>query len=144
MRNFTTEDFSGAGQYLVRLGGVETEERKLDRFINVKDTGYLSTIMYKVGYDHNNLEIGTGQQITLLISMADGWTRSFHYHKDSKDTPIDYDNKVIWQGEEIGDNGGKRKFVDYLNNPILSQEYRFATQEEVVRVVMYQSSRWRN
>jgi len=49
--------------------------------------------------------------------------------------------KIIWQGK--GDIG-QQKLIDWLNNPKLSQEHRFATQSEIVRVVMYQSSRWRN
>lgn len=60
MRNFTAKDFDGAGQYLVRT----TENY-------IKDTGFLSTIMYKVGYMHGRRRKG---QVTLLISMADGWT----------------------------------------------------------------------
>ena len=39
---------------------------------------------------------------------------------------------------------GKKILCDYLNNPeFCQQEYRFATQEEVVRVVLYQRSRWK-
>jgi len=130
MRNFTIEDFIGSGQYLVR--------EKENKFIT--DTGFLSTIMYKVGFDNNNLEIGTGGQITNLISMSDGWTRCF-YFLNNEDGTTNFNKKVIWQNtEELGSHQGKQRLCDYLNNSELSQEMRFATQEEIVRVVMYQSS----
>lgn len=138
MRNFTTEDFSGAGQYLVRVG---VNPKQISEALS------LSTVMYKVGYLINNHDIGTGENFTCLISMADGWTKICHYEntkdENGKSTPPETWEKVLWQGEEMGDGLGKQKFVDYLNNPKLSQEMRFATQEEVVRVVMAQRSRWR-
>jgi hypothetical protein len=91
------------------------------------------------GWIINNDNIGDGEQIYTLIDMSDGMTIIGNY--TSKESKSNNYEKIIWQGE----NGyGKQLLVDWLNNPELSQEYRFATQEEVVRVVLYQSSRWRN
>lgn len=146
MRNFTTEDFSGSGQYLLRMSPSEIHQRENNlKVIGYSDTGFLSTIIRKVGWITNNYKIGTGEQIVTLTDMSDGRTLigNFTHEKPGRDTNWD---KIIWQ-REAGDedsDGGKRRLVDWLNNPKLSQEHRFATQEEVVRCIMYQSSRWRN
>ena len=128
MRNFTTEDFSGAGQYLVR------NDKPRNGFVN---TGFLSSVMYKVGYSHgtkfeNRPDTGN---VMLLISMSDGLSLHGHFLKNGNETDTSKWTFVQWNGVQ--------EFCDYLNNPELSQEYRFASQEEVVRVVMYQTSRWR-
>lgn len=142
MRNFTTEDFSGAGQYLVRISPLELSLREKGEFKNYTDTGFLSTIMYKVGWIVDSCNIGNGEQIYALIAMSDGMIIFSNY--TSRPAAVDNYNKVIWQRDDENDvDGGKRKLVEWLNNEKLSAEYRFATQEEVVRVVMYQSSRWR-
>lgn len=156
MRNFTPEDFEGGGQYLLRLGNEEIFVRENGKpFRGYSDAGYLSTITYKVGYMHNNFGIGNGNHITTLTSMSDGWTRFCHYPNSKKaqeynleNKQIDFDEweKTLWQDDK-DENGdvtisGRQKFCDYLNNPE-TQEMRFATQEEIVRVVMYQKSRWR-
>lgn len=140
MRNFKTEDFSGAGQYLLRLSSAEIFAKENNKpFSNYSDTGYLSTIIKKVGYIINNENIGNGEQIYTLTNMSDGLTMIGNY--TSKEPKTNNWERIIWQGE----NGlGKQLLCNWLNNPELSQEYRFATQEEIVRVVLYQSSRWRN
>jgi len=139
MRNFTIEDFSGAGQYLVRMSPEELHAKKNNKpFSGYSDTGYLSTIMKKVGYIINNYKIGDGNQIYTLTDMSDGFTMLGNF--TARDAKINNYEQVIWQGEE---GSGKQKLVNWLNNSELSDEYRFATQEEVVRVVMYQKSRWR-
>lgn len=157
MRNFTPEDFEGAGQYLIRMSPEEIFARVDGKpFRGYSDAGYLSTITYKVGYMHDNFKIGNGNQITTLTSMSDGWTRICHYpnskkaeqyEKEGKVLDFDKWEKVLWQTDEENKVdgevlSGKQKFCDYLNNPE-TQEMRFATQEEIVRVVMYQKSRWR-
>lgn len=110
MRNFKIEDFKGSGQYLV------ANREKI-----YSDTGYLSTLLLKVGYRH-------GKNSCVLISMSDGWVQEGYFN-----------NEIFIPFE------GKESLVQYLNNPELcKEEYRFATQEEVVRVVLNQSSRWRN
>ena len=138
MKHFTMEDFSGAGQYLIR------DRAKPGKYT---DPGYMSTIMYKVGYVTNNDNIGNGEQLTCLTSMADGWTQFNHYiTEDEEGNKLETKDwkKIYWQGTRDNPKLGKQVFVDYLNNLEGSQELRFATQEEVVRVVMYQSSRWKN
>jgi hypothetical protein len=140
MRNFTIEDFSGAGQYLIRMSPEEIHKRSIgEPFRGYSNTGYLSTIMYKVGWLVDNYKIGNGEQITALISMADGMIKTTNY--TAKNAESNNYEKVIWQGS----NGlGKQLLCDWLNNNQLSEEYRFATQEEVVRVVLYQKHRWRD
>lgn len=146
MRQFTIEDFSGAGQYLIRMSPREIHCRKTDnddKFYGYTDTGYLSTIMYKVCYLINNYDIGNGENIYGLCAMSDGMLKISNYTiKEPKENNYE---KNIWQKDGDHDpDGGKRKLVEWLNNEELSPEYRFATQEEVVRVAMYQKSRWRN
>lgn len=155
MRNFTPEDFEGGGQYLLRMSPEEIFAReKNETFRGYSNTGYLTTITYKVGYMHNNFNLGNGNQLTTLTSMSDGWTRVCHYpnskkaelyKKEGKAMDFDEWEKTFWQNDEDENPeqlSGKQKFCDYLNNPE-NQEFRFATQEEIVRVVMYQKSRWR-
>ena len=124
MRNFKEEDISGGGQYLIRLDANQRAAISENKTPFVKDTGYLSTIMYKVGYLHN-------PPASCLIAMSDGWVR-YGEIKEGKLIPWETTSKSL----------GRTKLVNYLNNG--DEEYRFATQEEIVRVVMYQRGRWRN
>jgi hypothetical protein len=134
MRNFTVEDFKGAGQYLVRT----TEDF-------VARTGYLTTIMYKVGYMHGE---GRKGQKTLLISMADGWSndRTILTKDEEGNKIMNSSGWVVipWVTDKEANPpvNNKQLFVDYLNKHA-EQEYRFATQEEIVRVVSAQYWRWR-
>lgn len=141
MRNFNTEDFSGCGQYLVR------NDKEPNKFT---DTGFLTTIMKKIGYcrGHGLNELPEKGNVITLIDMSDGLT-SFGYFDQRKDPSRNNNPRIItsetskfWLWVQFN---GLQSLCDYLNNPDLcQQEYRFATQEEVVRVVMYQRSRWRN
>ena len=144
MRNFKIEDFSGAGQYLLRMSPDEIYKKNNNqKFCGYSDSSFLSTIVKKVGWITNNYDIGNGEQIYTLTDMSDGMTILGNY--SSKTPESNNWEKIIWQADNFDDrDGGKRKLVEWLNNPELSQEHRFATQEEIVRVVMYQSSRWRN
>jgi hypothetical protein len=78
--------------------------------------------------------------------MSDGCTYIGNFTEQNPSITGNWD-RVIWQTDRL-DNfkiiNSTQKLVDWLNNPELSQEHRFATQDEVVKVVMYQSSRWRN
>lgn len=139
---FKPEDFEGAGQYLVRVH--PTHKKNRNGKPHVIDTGYLSTIMYKVGYINNIEKIGNGKQLTCLVSMADGWIRFCHYiTKDAQGNEIEDSSiwKVVyWQGRLDSDPVTKRdSFIDYLNKE--DHEYRFASQEEVIRVILSQSHR---
>lgn len=140
MRNFKPEDFSGAGQYLIRMSPDEIYKKENNlRFSGYCDTGFLSTVVKKVGYITNNYNLGDGSQISTLTDMSDGYTKLGNYTaKDPKTNNWEF---IFWQG---GNNVGHQLLCNWLNNPELSQEHRFATQEEIVRTVLYQSSRWRN
>lgn len=152
MRNFTVEDFSGAGQYLIRMTKEEIYCRENNKpFIVYPRWINLSTIMYKVGYINNNFKIGNGEQLITLTSMSDGHTVFNHYpnrekaeqyRKEGKEIDFDEWEKCIWQNDDHEIKNGWQKFVDYLN--FHSQEMRFATQEEIVLCVLKQTSRWRN
>lgn len=120
MRNFTIKDFEGSGQYLVKATNNE--------YRHYVDSGNLSTNMYKVGYLHGSEKGYPYKNIYSLISMSDGWVQD-GYYKNKK-----YNHFI-----------SKYALVRYLNSSKLCKtEYRFATQEEVVRVVLYQKSRWKN
>ena len=145
MRDFRKEDFAGGGQYLVRLTNEELKANEQGtKYQGVVNTGYLSTIMEKVGYIHGNPDVYNGGQLITLTAMSDGWTRfmDFGPDVDKSDNKIQLDKrrKNIWQTE--GDSSGTQKLCNFLNAPY-SQEVRFATQEEVIRVVAYQKHRWR-
>ena len=134
MRNFTTEDFSGCGQYLVR------NDKEPNQYV---DTGFLTTVMKKVGWCPGQ---GTQkwERTYTLTDMSDGLTKLgyFDQRRDPgyKSNPREC-NTSLWDWVQFTD---LMVLCDYLNNPDLChQEYRFATQEEVVRVVMFQSSRWK-
>lgn len=123
MRNFKTEDFGGAGQYLLRIGPNEKENIEKDiPFHNYQKTSYLSTIIVKVGYKYSGTN---GNHAVYLIAMSDGLI--YNEFESSNSSPDE----------------AKQKLCDYLNDE-KNDEYRFATQEEMVRIVLYQSSRWRN
>lgn len=116
MRNFKPDDFKGSGQYLVR----DT---------NTIDTSYLASVLFKVGYSHGHTEEGRNpnSNSTLLISMADGWTQNGHFKgSDPK--------QVFVEWKSIKD------LCDHLNDRN-TQEMRFATHEEIVRVALYQKAR---
>jgi hypothetical protein len=111
------------------------KQREDGQRFHLCDSGFLSTIMYKVGYSHGNgfKHRPDEGHIVCKVSMADGWVDNGHFNKNGSTDPEQW-NYIQWNG--------KQDFCDWLN--ITSRdEYRFATQEEVVRVVMYQSSRWR-
>jgi len=140
MRTFKPEDFYGSGQYLLRLSTAEISAKKNNKlFSGYPDTGYLSTIIKKVGYIINNEKIGNGEQIHTLIDMSDGSTMIGNF--TVKNPESNNWERSIWQGK----NGlGRQLLCNWLNNSELSQEHRFATQEEIVRAVLHQSSRWKN
>jgi len=137
MRDFKLKDFDGAGQYLLRMCPEEIIANKQGKkFVGYTDAGYLTTIVYKVGYVHRIEDFG---QCRTLTSMADGWTQMNHFIKE-EDGNL---RRVFWASPKGAPaKAGRQKFVDHLNND-KGSEYRFATQEEVVRVVMSQNWRWK-
>lgn len=123
MNNFKVTDFEGAGQYIVRTADT-----------HIVDTGFLSTVMFKVGYQHTSNLIQHGEYDNYcLIDMSDGWTRDGYFEKNGSNNPSDWTYRAYVDIQSL---------VNWLNEN--KEPYRFATQEEVVRVVMRQVSRWRN
>lgn len=132
---FKPEDFDGAGQYIIR------ESINKENSPHIINSGYLSTIMMKVGYTLGTKRINTpNSNIYCLIDMSDGLVKEGYFtntETESKER-IDFD-KWIWN-EFSGKNSyeAKIKLCEYLNNNPHKETFRFATNEEVVRVVMYQ------
>ena len=140
MRNFTTEDFSGCGQYLIRA------DMEAGQYTN---PSFMSTIMKKVGWimaDKRDFVNPPEYNIYTLVDMSDGMTtigffdttKDPEHGKNPRNTTSESLKTWVWNRFD-----SIQILCDYLNNPEHSQEYRFATQEEIVRVVMYQKSRWR-
>lgn len=131
---FKPEDFDGGGQYIVR----EPPSKLKTSYI--ADSSYLSTIMMKIGYSHGTRRKNTKSNIYCLIDMSDGLVKEGYFtntRTESGET-IDTD-KWIWN-EFSGDTGfeAKTRLCEYLNNNPYKETYRFATNEELVRVVMRQ------
>lgn len=134
MRNFETKDFTGCGQYLVR-----------NRFAPnaCKDTGYMETLMVKVGFTNSARALAdSGRRPLCLVDMSDGLTRLGYF-----DTTADPEYKTngkantdLWVWHDFDDFPA---LCEYLNNPAHCEEYRFATHEEVMRVVLGQRGRCR-
>lgn len=117
---FTEKTLEGAGQYLVRT----------DRQ-TIEDDGYLSTILWKVGYT-----VG-GKRKTYnrycIISMSDGWVLNGWYDKNGSKNAKDWIFKAFNTIQDL---------VEYLNNNPYDNKWRMATKDEVLRVINYQKSRW--
>lgn len=133
MRNFIPNDFTGSGQYLVRADKGPNE---------YKDTSFLESITRKVGYC---LGQGTSDKGTtcVIIDMSDGLTK-LGYFDTTKDPNHGKNGTVanidtwVWVPFH-----SKQDLCDYLNNPDHSQEYRWATHEEIQRVAQNQKERCR-
>ena len=136
---FTPDDFEGAGQYIVR----ETKNKLESPYF--KDTGFLSTVMSKIGYIHSHRYRGEGvaSNIYTLVDMSDGLIYTGYYTntKDSEGNKLPIEKWVF--NEFSGDSSfeAKQKICDYLNNNPHGETYRFATNEELIRVAAHQ--KWR-
>ncbi len=143
MRNFTIKDISGGGQYLVAITPVQEAQIINGETPHVRDTGFLSTIMFKIGYIHANTEFEDNR--TCLTAMSDGWTRMGHLITDDKDGNSLATKDWIFVPWDNSVKNNTKPFIEFLNNDThCTREMRFATEEEVVRVIMYQKHRWRN
>ena len=136
---FTPEDFDGAGQYIVKEPTQKTERPF------IADTGYLSTIMQKVGWQHGTRRNNVHSNIYCLIDMSDGLVKEGYFTNTKTESGERIDTeKWIWNTfSGTANHEAKQRLCDYLNNNPYGYTYRFATSEEVVRVVMYQKHRTR-
>jgi hypothetical protein len=124
-----------AGDYIVK------ESKRLENkgeFIS--NTGYLGTMLQKVGWTQQVRREGrTGNQY-ILIDMSDGLiTEGYFTNSDNEDH-----SKWIWNtfdAEKAAES--KQKICDYLNNNPYGETYRYATHEEIVRVALHQAHRTR-
>ena len=71
--------------------------------------------------------------------MSDGWTRDGNFG-EAGTTRKEY---TLWMNTSENPKKGKELFVEHLNNPA-TQETRFATTAEIVRVVAAQHWRIKN
>jgi|SRR6187402_46792 len=136
---FTPEAIDGVGHYIVRESVNKTNSP------HFYDTGYLSTVMMKIGY------IGGGRDINreirgnyyCLIDMSDGRiSTGFFKTKDADGNKIEDSSNWTWISFSDDENYvAKQKLCDYLNNNQHGETYRFATNEELIRVAAHQ--KWR-
>lgn len=133
---FTPEDFKGAGQYIVREG------LQKDKHPNISDTGYLSTVMYKIGYLQKFRE-GLPSSRYVLISVSDGLITEGYFSNTKNEDGSSADmSKWKWNdfGAETSDQS-KQNLCDYLNENYYKETFRFATNEELIRVAAHHKYR---
>lgn len=133
---FKPEDFEGAGQYIVREG-----TNKLNS-PHIQDTSYLSTVMMKVGYLSKYRE-GSSSSKYVLVDMSDGLITEGYFTNTRNE---DGSGKAIyhWIWNDFGaesSNESKQNLCTFLNSNYYKETYRFATNEELIRVAAYQKYR---
>jgi hypothetical protein len=131
---FKPEDFDGAGQYIVR------ETINKENYPHIMDTEYLSTVMMKVGYNLGTRRSDRQNNMYCLVDMSDGLVREGYFTNTKTDEGKAIDTeKWIWN-PFAGTTGyeAKTRLCEYLNDNPHGETYRFATNEEVVRVIMCQ------
>jgi hypothetical protein len=132
---FTPEELN-AGDYIVRE---HINKLNNPHFV---DAGYLSTMMMKIGWGHAS---GRKEIVSpyYLIDMSDGMIVAgvFSGITKSDNGSMNFDNAVWNPFEAEKGRDAKQKLCDYLNNNPHGETFRRATQEEVVRVILYQKSR---
>ena len=154
MRNFKSEDFQGAGQYLVKAN----PDKKY-----IADTSYLTTVMVKVGWITPNTSYLTTVMVKVgwitpnqkafvftpekgniytLTDMSDGMT-SIGYWDTREDPDRNKNPRMLntetWVWKQFNN---KQDLCDYLNNPDLCRdEFRPATHEELMRFILHQRNR---
>lgn len=135
---FEPKDFDGSGQYIVR----ETPMKIKSPHIN--DTGFLSTILMKIGWTNSARVVGYDNTYAFLIDMSDGLIKMGYYitkDEEGNDLPTEMWKWISFSGPDS--TSAKQTLCDYLNNNPHGNTYRFATHEELVRVAMYQKHRTR-
>ncbi len=129
---FKPKDFEGSGQYIVKETTIKERTPMVER------SGYLSTVMFKIGYIKEAIP---KKHTCCLIYMSDGLIMTGYYSntRTKEGEPIHDVSKWIrndFSGEYADE--AKEKLCEYLNNNPYGDTYRFATNEEVVRVIMHQ------
>lgn len=134
---FTPKDFEGAGQYIVREGINKVN------YPYIMDTGYLSTVLMKIGWTHGTRREHTHSNIYCLIDMSDGMVKEGYFTNTKTETGESIDSEQwIWNTfSGTTNHEAKTRLCEYLNNNPYGETYRMATNEEVIRVVAYQKHR---
>ena len=133
---FNPEELHG-GDYLVKEG-----HNKL-KSPHFSDSGYLSTVMVKVGWTHLPPgSPGYPESQVCLIDMSDGLVKlGFFISKDAEGKALPHEQWKYVQFCAEKNIEAKAILCDYLNNNIHGETYRKATHEEVMRVILHQ--KWR-
>jgi hypothetical protein len=108
------------------------------------DTGYLSTALSKIGYSHGTRRNDNFNSRYCLIDMSDGLIKEGYFTNTKNIDGSHNQNHSSWIWNEFaGENNyeAKQKLCEYLNNNYHKETFRFATNEELVRVANYQ--KWR-
>lgn len=128
MRNFTPKHFLGSGGCLIRMSKTELNCIKENKdFDGESKTSTLYCSLVKVGYCYSD----TANFRVCLIDMSDGHVVTGNVDENYK--------KTLWESR-INGAEAKQLLCDYLNDEN-THEHRFATQEEVMRVILYQTAR---
>jgi hypothetical protein len=137
---FTPEDLDGAGQYIIK------EHKNKLEYSYFKDTSSLQSNMYKIGYINNHRLKEDMSNQYLIISMTDGWSMpGYHISIDEEGNKIE--DSAKWEFISFSGNDNieaKQKICEFLNNNIYKSTYRFATNEELIRVAAQQKLRTRS
>ena len=134
---FTPKDFEGAGQYIVREGINKLNSR------HILDTGYLSTVMMKVGWTERTRP-DKGKYAYVLVDMSDGLIKEGYFTGTRNEDGSSNNDYTKWVWNDFSDDESyksKEKLCEYLNNNPYKETFRFATHEELIRVAAYQ--KWR-
>jgi len=134
---FTPEDLEGAGQYIIK------ETINKENSPHILDTGYLSTIMKKVGWVQKIREDRKDYSY-ILIDMSDGLiTEGYFTGTTNEDgSHNNKHNEWVWNDFSADTSyQSKLNLCEYLNNSPYKETFRFATNEELIRVAAHQ--KWR-
>lgn len=134
---FTPEDFSGPGQYIVREGINKVNGP------DITNTGYLTTVMKKIGYSHGTRRTDAKGNIYCIIDVSDGLVKEGYFTNTENENGERIDVEKWIYSEFSGETGfeAKTRLCEYLNNNPHKETFRFATTEEIVRVALYQGNR---
>jgi hypothetical protein len=137
MRNFKIEDFEKPGKYLLRMSSEEIyAQENNESFSGYPDSDDLSKRIVKVGWIPGDYNVGNGELIYALINMSDGKIITSNYVIQHPELSEYHHIKQKW----IGNNGKAQQYLcKWLNDTSLSKEYRFATQKEIIKMIIQQN-----
>lgn len=140
MRNFNLGNLY-PGSYILRMSPSEIHCREEGKPFSGYRADNLSSRIYKVGWCSNSDHIGNGKALTTLISMSDGMVVYCDYgpmkDENGEEIPLARRKKTYWQVTD--DTKSLELLCNSLNHP-QANEYRFATQEELMLMFLNQTN----